>query len=214
MSDFSFFDQPEPITSASKLGRDHEIETATSHFVHSRNIKPPFADNLQQAIFGFGCFWGAERKMWPLPGVWTTAVGYTAGTTINPNYREVCSGLTGHCTAVLVVFDPCEISYRQLLEVFWQSHNPTQGMRQGNDVGTQYRSGIYTSNPTQLGQALASRQSYQQALEEDGIMDMISTEIKPASQFYYAEECHQQYLAKDPGSYCALDSTDNSGTAD
>ncbi|EPJ45081.1 MAG: peptide methionine sulfoxide reductase [Osedax symbiont Rs2] len=207
MSDFSFFAEPKPITSASKLGRDQEIETATSHFVSGRNIKAPFADSLKQAVFGFGCFWSAELKMWQQEGVWTTAVGYIAGSTVNPNYREVCSGFTGHCTAVLVVFDPALVSYQQLLEVFWQSHNPTQGMRQGNDVGTQYRSGIYTYCETQLEQALASRQDYQQALTNAGIMESITTEVQPASHFYYAEEYHQQYSAKGRGGYCGLVST-------
>ena len=207
MSDLSFFDEATPITSATKLGRDQEIKPAITHVVSGRNIKAPFPDHLKQAVFGFGCFWGAEPKMWQLEGVWTTAVGYTAGTISNPNSREVCSGFTGHCETVLVVFDPLLISYQQLLDVFWQSHNPTQGMRQGNDLGTQYRSGIYTSSATQLELALESRLRYQQALEEGGIVESITTEIKALNRFYYAEEYHQQYLAKEPSGYCGLNSS-------
>ena len=157
-------------------------------------------------MFGLGCFWGAERKFWQTEGVYSTAVGYAAGLTPNPTYREVCSGMTGHNEVVLVAFDPTVVSYEELLKVFWESHNPTQGMRQGNDAGTQYRSGIYTYSDAQMAAAKASKEMYQKALEESGYGE-ITTEILPAPEFYYAEEYHQQYLAKNPGGYCGLGGT-------
>lgn len=176
------------------------------HFVNNNPLQGPFPNHLQQAIFGLGCFWGAERKFWQLEGVYTTAVGYAAGHTVNPSYQEVCSGETGHNEVVLVVYDPTIINYSQLLTVFWESHNPTQGMRQGNDVGTQYRSGIYTSGDEQIQQAKNSQQQYQQAMSAAGF-PAITTEILPAPEFYYAEDYHQQYLAKNPGGYCGLGGT-------
>ena len=176
------------------------------HFVNNNPLQGPFPNHLQQAIFGLGCFWGAERKFWQLEGVYTTAVGYAAGHTVNPSYQEVCSGETGHNEVVLVVYDPTIINYSQLLTVFWESHNPTQGMRQGNDVGTQYRSGIYTSGDEQIQQAKHSQQQYKQAMSAAGF-PAITTEILPAPEFYYAEDYHQQYLAKNPGGYCGLGGT-------
>ncbi|MFN3786049.1 MAG: peptide-methionine (S)-S-oxide reductase MsrA, partial [Thiothrix sp.] len=166
----------------------------------------PFPAGMQQALFGLGCFWGAERKFWQLPGVYTTAVGYAAGYTPHPTYREVCSGMTGHNEVVLVVFDPAHISYTQLLKTFWEAHNPTQGMRQGNDLGTQYRTGIYTFTAEQQQLARTSLAQYQAALHAAGYGD-ITTEILPAPPFYYAEDYHQQYLAKNPGGYCGLGGT-------
>jgi peptide-methionine (S)-S-oxide reductase len=176
------------------------------HFVNGHAIKPPYPAGSEQAMFGLGCFWGAERKFWQLPGVYTTAVGYAGGYTPNPTYKEVCSGMTGHNEVVLVVYDPRLVSYEQLLTVFWEAHDPTQGMRQGNDVGTQYRSGIYCFSPAQRGAALASRDRYQQALKAAGY-GPISTEILDAPVFYFAEDYHQQYLAKNPGGYCGLGGT-------
>lgn len=187
-------------------GRDERMPVINKHFVNGNPVLPPFADTLQQAMFGLGCFWGAEKKFWPLEGVYVTAVGYAAGITPNPTYQEVCSGMTGHNEVVLVVFDPTVISFPQLLKVFWEAHNPTQGMRQGNDVGTQYRSGIYTFDDEQQQQAEASRDNYQQALAASGF-EPITTEILPAPEFYYAEEYHQQYLAKNPAGYCGLGGT-------
>ncbi len=187
-------------------GRNEPIPTSQTHFVLQTPIKPPFPSNTQQVIFGMGCFWGAERKFWTQPGIYTTAVGYAAGITPNPTYHEVCSGMTGHNEVVLVVFDPLKISYETLLRIFWESHDPTQGMRQGNDTGTQYRSGIYTSNDTQQEQALASRDAYQSRLHAAGF-GHITTEILPAPTFFYAEEYHQQYLAKVPDGYCGLGGT-------
>jgi peptide-methionine (S)-S-oxide reductase len=169
-------------------------------------MKPPFPAGYEQAVFGLGCFWGAERKFWQTPGVYTTAVGYAGGYTPNPTYEEVCSGRTGHTEVVLVVFDPELISYEALLKVFWESHDPTQGMRQGNDVGTQYRSAIYTYSDAQRRAAEASRESYQHALSARGY-GAITTEIRPAPEFYYAEHYHQQYLAKNPMGYCGLGGT-------
>ena len=169
-------------------------------------IKPPFPEGMQQAVFGMGCFWGAERRFWELEGVFTTAVGYAAGHTPNPTYDEVCTGMTGHNEVVLVVFDPTQIGYEQLLKVFWESHDPTQGMRQGNDVGTQYRSGIYVFSDDQRSAAQASLARYQAALADKG-MPAISTEILDANPFYYAESYHQQYLAKNPNGYCGLGGT-------
>ncbi|AFZ23932.1 methionine-S-sulfoxide reductase [Cylindrospermum stagnale PCC 7417] len=187
-------------------GRAESISVPAKHYVNGNPLKPPFPDGLEQAIFGLGCFWGAERKFWQLEGVYTTAVGYAAGTTPNPTYEEVCTGMTGHNEVVLVVFDPKVISYSQLLKVFWESHNPTQGMRQGNDTGTQYRSGIYVYSPNQKQLAEASRAAYQPALSSAGY-GQISTEILDAPEFYYAEAYHQQYLAKNPRGYCGLGGT-------
>jgi peptide-methionine (S)-S-oxide reductase len=187
-------------------GRATEMPVPNQHFVNQNPLKPPFPAGLETAMFGLGCFWGAERKFWQLPGVYTTAVGYAAGLTPNPTYQEVCTGMTGHNEVVLVVFDPKEISYAQLLKVFWESHNPTQGMRQGNDTGTQYRSGIYVYSPEQKQLAAASRDAYQEALTKAGY-GKITTEILDAPQFYYAEDYHQQYLAKNPNGYCGLGGT-------
>jgi peptide-methionine (S)-S-oxide reductase len=187
-------------------GRTEPIPVPDRHFVTRRPIKPPFPEGLEEAVFGLGCFWGAERKFWQTPGVWTTAVGYAGGVTPNPTYEEVCSGLTGHTEAVLVVFDPMAVSYDELLRVFWEAHDPTQGMRQGTDVGTQYRSAIYTYGEAQQAAALASRDAYQPALERAGY-GSITTEIRPAPAFYYAEGYHQQYLAKNPGGYCGIGGT-------
>jgi peptide-methionine (S)-S-oxide reductase len=184
-------------------GRDTAMPISPIHFVTGNPIVPPFPPNLQQALFGMGCFWGAERKFWQHPGVFSTAVGYSGGYTPNPTYNEVCSGLTGHNEVVKVIFDPVLTSYRELLHLFWTSHNPTQGMRQGNDTGTQYRSGIYTCTREQLDEALESKQHYQHQLTEAGF-NHITTEIMPASAFYYAEDYHQQYLAKEPMGYCGL----------
>jgi peptide-methionine (S)-S-oxide reductase len=187
-------------------GRAEAMPVPEAHYVNGRKLTPPFPAGLQQAVFGLGCFWGAERKFWQAPGVWVTAVGYAGGFTPNPTYRETCSGLTGHTEAVLVVFDPKETSYEALLKIFWESHDPTQGMRQGNDVGTVYRSAIYTYGDEQLRAAEASRQAYQHVLTKGGY-GPITTEIAPAGPFYYAEEYHQQYLAKNPGGYCGLGGT-------
>jgi peptide-methionine (S)-S-oxide reductase len=175
------------------------------HFVNGHTITPPFPAGLQQAIFGMGCFWGAERKFWEAPGVYSTAVGYAGGYTPNPTYQEVCSGMTGHTEVVLVVFDPAVTSYEEMLRIFWENHDPTQGMRQGNDVGTQYRSAIYTM-PGQEPIALSSREMYQGRLTAAGY-ESITTEIAEAPPFYYAEEYHQQYLAKNPNGYCGLGGT-------
>jgi peptide-methionine (S)-S-oxide reductase len=177
------------------------------HFVTGNPIAPPFPANLQQALFGLGCFWGAERKFWQHPGVFSTAVGYSGGYTPNPTYDEVCTGLTGHDEVVKVIYDPALTSYVELLRLFWISHNPTQGMRQGNDIGTQYRSGIYTYTQEQLDEALESKKYYQQLLTQAGF-DQITTEIMPAGIFYYAEDYHQQYLAKEPMGYCGLGGLD------
>ena len=188
-------------------GRATPMPTAKHHFVHGRQIEPPYPEGLEQAVFGLGCFWGAERKFWELgDGVFTTAVGYAGGHTPNPTYEEVCSGRTGHTEAVLVVFDPKVVSYRDLLKVFWEGHDPTQGMRQGNDVGTQYRSGIYAANDAQLSEAEASKTAYQAALSAKGF-GKITTEIVPAGPFYFAEDYHQQYLAKNPAGYCGIGGT-------
>lgn len=187
-------------------GRSEPMPVPAHHFVNGNPLKPPYPDGMEIAMFGLGCFWGAERKFWQLEGVFTTAVGYAAGVTPNPNYQEVCSGMTGHNEVVRVVFDPKVISYETLLRVFWESHDPTQGMRQGNDVGTQYRSGIYVYSETQKQLAEASRQAYEQALKASGF-GKITTEIIEAPEFYYAEGYHQQYLAKNPGGYCGLGGT-------
>jgi peptide-methionine (S)-S-oxide reductase len=187
-------------------GRSESMRVKNTHYVNGNPIKPPFPAGLDTVIFGLGCFWGAERKFWQVEGVYTTAVGYAAGYTPNPTYEEVCSGLTGHNEVVLVVFDPKVVSYSQLLKVFWESHNPTQGMRQGNDSGTQYRSGIYVSSAEQKQLSETSKQVYQEALKKAGHGE-ITTEILDAPEFYYAEEYHQQYLAKNPGGYCGLGGT-------
>jgi len=188
-------------------GRAQPIPTATTHFVNGHSLKPPYPAGLAQAVFGLGCFWGAERKFWELgEGVYVTAVGYAGGHTPNPTYEEVCTGHTGHAEVVLVVFDPNKISYERLLKVFWENHNPTQGMRQGNDVGTQYRSAIYTRSDAQRQAAEASKALYQKALAAKGL-GLITTEIAPAVEFYFAEDYHQQYLAKNPAGYCGLGGT-------
>jgi peptide-methionine (S)-S-oxide reductase len=187
-------------------GRDEPMPVPERHAVLGTPLRPPFPEGLQQAVFGLGCFWGAERVFWRVPGVYTTAVGYAGGHTKNPTYRETCSGLTGHTEAVLVVFDPEKISYNELLRLFWESHDPTQGMRQGNDVGTQYRSAIYTFSPEQAAAAEASRDAYQGELAQAGY-GSITTEIAPAGEFYYAEDYHQQYLQKNPNGYCGLGGT-------
>ena len=188
-------------------GRPYPIPTATRHFVNGHPLQPPYPAGVQQAVFGLGCFWGAERKFWELgDGVYVTAVGYAGGHTKNPTYEEVCSGRTGHTEVVLVAFDPAKISYDQLLKTFWGSHNPTQGMGQGNDVGTQYRSAIYTYGDAQREAATASNAAYQKALAAKGL-DAITTEIAPAGPFYFAEDYHQQYLAKNPAGYCGLGGT-------
>lgn len=195
-----------PSPSEALPGRSEPIPVPDKHYVNGNPLKPPYPDGLEMAMFGMGCFWGSERKFWQLDGVFTTAVGYAAGSTPNPTYREVCSGRTGHNEVVRVVFDPKVISYEALLKVFWENHNPTQGMRQGNDVGTQYRSGIYVYCDTHKQQAQASKDAYQQALNKAGYGD-ITTEIIDAPEFYYAEDYHQQYLAKNPGGYCGLGGT-------
>jgi peptide-methionine (S)-S-oxide reductase len=187
-------------------GRGTEMTVPEQHYVNENPMTPPFPQGLQQAIFGLGCFWGAERKFWQTPGVYTTAVGYAGGFTPNPSYQEVCTGYTGHNEVVLVVFDPQQVSYAQLLKVFWEAHNPTQGMRQGNDVGTQYRSGIYVYDDAQREAAQQSKERYQLALNQSG-QGTITTEIITAPAFYYAEEYHQQYLAKNPSGYCGLGGT-------
>ena len=187
-------------------GRTQAVAVPAAHHVNGHALQAPFPARLQQAVFAMGCFWGAERRFWQQDGVWSTAAGYAGGHTPNPTYEETCSGLTGHTEVVLVVFDPQQISYAQLLKVFWEAHNPTQGMRQGNDQGTQYRSAIYCTDESQLQAALASQQQFQQALAEAGL-GPITTEIRLAPPFYYAEGYHQQYLAKNPGGYCGLGGT-------
>ena len=188
-------------------GRAQAIPTASIHFVNGAKLQPPYPAGLEQAVFGLGCFWGAERKFWELgDGIHVTAVGYAGGHTPNPTYEETCSGRTGHTEVVLVVFDPTKISYEKLLKTFWESHNPTQGMRQGNDVGTQYRSAIYTCSDAQKKAADASKALYQKALSAKGL-GAITTEIAPAGAFYFAEDYHQQYLAKNPAGYCGLGGT-------
>ncbi len=187
-------------------GRAEQMPVPATHFVNGNRLKPPFPEGMEMAMFGMGCFWGAERKFWQQNGVYTTAVGYAAGVTPNPTYQEVCTGMTGHNEVVFVVYDPKVISYEQLLKVFWESHDPTQGMRQGNDVGTQYRSGIYVYSQEQRKLAEASKEAYEQALKGAGY-GKISTEILDAPEFYYAEAYHQQYLAKNPGGYCGLGGT-------
>ena len=187
-------------------GRDKPLEVSDEHAVLDGSIKPPFPDNTKMALFAMGCFWGAERLFWKLDGIYSTHVGYAAGFTPNPTYREVCSGQTGHTEVVRVVFEPQKRSYGELLELFWENHDPTQGMRQGNDVGTQYRSGIYAYGDEQLHAAKRSQQAYQRCLQQAGLGE-ITTEIKEAPPFYYAETHHQQYLAKNPGGYCGIGGT-------
>lgn len=202
-----FTKQPEmPDPKEALPGRDAPMPVPEEHFVHGRPLTGPLPDGLEKALFGMGCFWGPERLFWKLPGVYTTAVGYAAGFTPNPNYREVCSSLTGHNEVVLVVFDPARITYQDLLQVFWEGHDPTQGMRQGNDVGNQYRSGIYVFGDTQRSAAEASLDHYQSALT-DASHGAITTEIVDAPDFYYAEDYHQQYLAKIPNGYCGIGGT-------
>jgi peptide-methionine (S)-S-oxide reductase len=195
-----------PTAATALPGRPHAIHTAESHFINGRPLQGPYPQGLELAMFGMGCFWGVERKFWQLPGVYVTAVGYAAGITPNPSYEEVCSGRTGHTEAVLVVFDPKIVSYEDLLKTFWEGHDPTHGMRQGNDIGTQYRSGIYVYDDAQKAAAEASLQAYQQALKAQG-HGAITTEIKDAPTFYFAEDYHQQYLAKNPAGYCGVGGT-------
>jgi len=187
-------------------GRSAAMEVPDQHFVNGHPLKPPFPAGMQQAVFGMGCFWGAEKLFWQRPGVYSTAVGYAGGQTKNPTYEEVCSGFTNHTEAVLVVFDPKIVSYEELLKVFWEGHNPTQGMRQGNDRGTQYRSAIYAYGDEQLKAARRSKEMYQEALNKKS-HGAITTEIRAAPEFYYAEDYHQQYLGKNPAGYCGLGGT-------
>ncbi len=195
-----------PSAADALAGRETEMPVPPSHDVLGTPLKPPFPEGLETAVFGLGCFWGAERVFWQAPGVYTTAVGYAGGITPNPTYEEVCSGRTGHTEAVLVVFDPKVTSYDALLKLFWENHDPTQGMRQGNDVGTQYRSAVYCTSPEQRAAAAASREAFQPKLAERGFGE-ITTEIAEAGPFYYAEPYHQQYLAKNPNGYCGLGGT-------
>lgn len=187
-------------------GRDIPIDVPAAHFINSHPLKPPFPQGIQLVQFGMGCFWGAERLFWQTPGVYSTAVGYSGGHTPNPSYEEVCTGMTNHTEAVLVAFDPKLVSFEQLLKVFWEGHDPTQGMRQGNDTGSQYRSAIYAYGDDQLNAARASRERYQQQLKSAGF-GAITSEIRPAPEFYYAEDYHQQYLGKNPSGYCGLGGT-------
>ena len=204
----SFFRKPAELPTADTAlqGRPMAIPTSTHSFINDRPLKGPYPDGLEVAYFAMGCFWGVERKFWQTPGVWVTAVGYMGGITPNPTYEETCSGRTGHTEAVRVVFDPKQVSYNTLLKVFWEGHDPTQGMRQGNDMGTQYRSGIYTCSPEQAAAAEASRDAYQGALSAAG-RGRITSEIAPAGEFYFAEDYHQQYLAKNPNGYCGIGGT-------
>ncbi len=195
-----------PTAAEALPGRATPLPTAERHFVNGRPLKGPYPDGMETLVVGLGCFWGAERKFWQLPGVFVTAVGYAGGVTPNPTYEEVCSGMTGHNEVVLVVYDPAQVSTEQVLATFWESHDPTQGMRQGNDVGTQYRSGIYTSSEAQRAAAEASKAAYGKALAAKGY-GPITTEIVAAPAFYFAEDYHQQYLAKNPHGYCGLGGT-------
>jgi peptide-methionine (S)-S-oxide reductase len=207
MEDSMFFDKRRlPTPDEALPGRAEKMPVPAAHFVNGAPIVDPFPEGLERALFGMGCFWGAEKTFWQLPGVYSTAVGYAAGFTPNPTYREVCSGMTGHNEVVLVLFDPRKISYDALLKAFWENHDPTQGMRQGNDAGTQYRSGIYYYGDTQREAAERSRQAYDERLRASGY-GRITTEIKPAPEFYYAEDYHQQYLAKNPDGYCGIGGT-------
>jgi peptide-methionine (S)-S-oxide reductase len=202
------FGKPSTIPSKREAlpGREQRIPVPAAHYVNKHRLEPPFPEGLSRAMFAMGCFWGAEKKFWQMPGVYSTAVGYAAGFTPNPTYREVCTGMTGHAEVVLVVFDPKAIRYEDLLKVFWENHDPTQGMRQGNDVGTQYRSGIYYYDDEQRRAAEASRTAYEATLKAAGF-GPITTEILAAPEFYYAEDYHQQYLAKNPDGYCGLGGT-------
>lgn len=195
-----------PTADTALPGREAPIPTAQTHFVNGHALKGPYPDGLETAVFAMGCFWGVERVFWQVPGVWVTAAGYAAGITPNPTYEEVCSGRTGHTEVVLVVYDPKVVTYDALLKTFWENHDPTQGMRQGNDVGTQYRSGIYATSDAQAAAAVASKEAYQQALSAKGLGE-ITTEIAAAGPFYFAEDYHQQYLAKNPGGYCGIGGT-------
>jgi peptide-methionine (S)-S-oxide reductase len=195
-----------PSATGALQGRVEKMLVSGQHAVNGAPLEPPFPAGLEQAVFGMGCFWGAERKFWQLPGVFTTAVGYAGGATPNPTYKEVCSGQTGHTEVVLVVFDPSKVTYEQLLKTFWENHDPTQGMRQGNDVGTQYRSAIYTHSDAQQKAAERSRNDYQKALGAHGFGG-VTTEIREAPVFYYAEDYHQQYLHKNPSGYCGIGGT-------
>jgi peptide-methionine (S)-S-oxide reductase len=205
---FGLFDKKSALPSAQDAlpGRSQSMPVPAKHYVNGNPIKAPFPAGMELAMFGLGCFWGAERKFWQQAGVYSTAVGYAAGFTPNPSYQEVCSGKTGHNEVVLVAYDPTLVSYSDLLKLFWESHNPTQGMQQGNDKGTQYRSGVYTYNDTQKSLAEASKAKYEAALAEAGY-NAITTEVIDAPEFYYAEEYHQQYLAKNPNGYCGLGGT-------
>ena len=195
-----------PAAEAALPGRSARMRVPPKHEVSGHPLAPPFPPGLRTGLFGLGCFWGAERKFWQTEGVYSTAVGYAGGFTPNATYEEACSGRTGHAEVVLVAFDPAKVSYEQLLKVFWENHNPTQGMRQGNDTGTQYRSAVYTTDPAQLAAVEASRATYQQQLTAAGFGD-ITTEVKPLADFYYAEPYHQQYLAKNPAGYCGIGGT-------
>ncbi|MBX3476336.1 MAG: peptide-methionine (S)-S-oxide reductase MsrA [Brevundimonas sp.] len=195
-----------PAAQTALPGRDAVMPTDAAHVVSGHPLKGPYPEGFQTAVFGMGCFWGVERVFWKLPGVWVTAAGYAGGATPNPTYEEVCSGRTGHAEVVQVVFDPARIAYRDLLKTFWENHDPTQGMRQGNDVGTQYRSAIYYLTPEQKAEAEASRQAYQAALSQAG-RGAVTTEIAPAGPFYFAEGYHQGYLAKNPAGYCGIGGT-------
>jgi len=196
-----------PKPSEALPGRPEPMATATHHFVNGQPLKGPWSEGLEIGYFGMGCFWGAERLFWKVPGVAVTAVGYAGGATLNPTYQETVTGLTGHVEIVLVVFEPSVVSYGALLKIFFEEHDPTQGMRQGNDIGTTYRSAIYASSEAQLSEAIARRDSYQQALKVAGLASKVTTEIAMAPDFYYAETYHQQYLAKNPGGYCGLRGT-------
>jgi peptide-methionine (S)-S-oxide reductase len=202
------FGKPKTIPSKAEAlpGRADQMPVPDAHFVNQHRLTPPFPDGLQRALFGMGCFWGAEKKFWSVPGIYSTAVGYAGGHTPNATYREVCTGMTGHNEVVLVVFDPKVVTYEELLKVFWENHDPTQGMRQGNDVGTQYRSGIYYFDDDQRRAAERTRDAFQGRLKASGY-GAITTEIVPAPDFYYAEDYHQQYLAKNPDGYCGLGGT-------
>jgi peptide-methionine (S)-S-oxide reductase len=205
---FSFMKKLNKLLPAAQTlpGRSSPMAVPPKHFVNGHPLEAPFPAGMQQAVFGMGCFWGAEKLFWQLPGVYSTAVGYAGGGTKNPTYEEACSGLTNHAEVVLVVFDPKKISYEELLKVFWEGHDPTQGMRQGNDAGTQYRSTIYAYGDEQLKAARKSKEAFQQALSKKGF-GVITTEIRPAPEFYYAEDYHQQYLGKNPAGYCGLGGT-------
>jgi peptide-methionine (S)-S-oxide reductase len=203
---FNSFKHQLPTIEQALPGRSDQMPISGRHYVSKQTIIPPFPDNIKQAVFGLGCFWGAERKFWQQTGVFSTAVGYAGGFTPNPTYQEICTGQTGHTEVVLIMFNPHEISYLNLLELFWQSHDPTQGMRQGNDHGTQYRSAIYCFDDSQMKEAQQSKDRYQKQLSTHGY-GTITTEILPVSNFYYAEEHHQQYLAKNPDGYCGLGGT-------